>query len=1504
MLVQNIKYYISFSFLLLSLQSSAFDCETQITGFWNTASTWVNCNNTVPQDNDTVVIKNGHTVSLSYHTKNLESLMIESGGDLRVFEAGTSVVNLNSNLNASSSFDLGNATLELENNLTINANNKNLVIGPIDGAYDLVLNSSAETHLTGTVGGVIPIKSLSTDSTGTTILDDPSGGINSETVTVDETIEINDALVLYSHSTLSCPDGVITFNKTIDSGLNDHSLTIKSSQNSVINLNDKVGGISELTNFIIFDTENATLNINTSEIRTEINQKYDLDIVLNSPTNQMLFSTTSPSNGFVRLGDINGSNDIYSDNHTSLIINANIDVEINANVGADNRFLNDISISAPSGIILSKESIVIQGDINFIDSVDMQSAVTIQAQSINFLNDLNMNDFDLTLNIESDLLSSQISGVISGSGDFIKQGEGEIELALINTISGDLTINQGKLVTSNISENVIPSVSVITVAQGATFDLHSDSTGIFNVKSQQTIKGNGFLGTDLTHTIFNHNSSFDPGSSPGRIFANSVSMNVLSQLIIEIDGLIAGTEYDQLVVGDLILSSSPSGNGSELNLHLNENFNPNHGDEFKIIDVTAGEVINGIFANKPEGQRIKSGDQFFTISYTGGDGNDVVLTAIQPSILYVDANALTAGSGLSWADAFSNLQDALNIASIGDEIWVASGVYYPDVGGIQVEDDDTATFTLIEDVSIYGGFNGTESMRDQRNPIDHVTILSGDITQDDDNEDGNFITEDWHTINNTNSKNIINGSLVSPATNLDGFTITAGYANDLSEPSDRGAGMYCDLDDEIGPSVNQLSFVGNYSRIGGSGIYKCTQSVTNSSFINNYSVAKGGAVIAEGGYFNQVTFSGNKSIYSGGAISNDLSKITIENSEFIANITLLHDGGGISTNADITLENVLFKGNYAGSDSGDIGGAIDIRDMTTANFINTTFTGNKAGDFGGAISISEMTSLNIQNSIIWNNEDSTSNTQTSSIYINGGTYTQSHSLIQGFGTVGLGNLDEDPMFITATDPSTAPTSIGNSRLNVESPAINAGDNRVLNSVTDLDGNARIVDSTVDMGAYEHSSNTVSVTVSGLLGGSVVLQNNGADDLTFNSDGSQSFNTSVAYTADYLITVLTQPSSPSQNCTVTNASGTINGSDISDVNVDCEIIQYNVGVDVTGLASGTTLSLLNNSEALDVTGNGLSNFATVINDGSAYTVSITAQPTNPNQECLITSANANGNLNGMDEIITIECTTLQYNVGVDVSGLEPGNFVEFDNNGESLIVNTDGSQNFATALDDGTSYDVNVITQPTMPNQMCSIVSGSGDLDGDDVLISVTCTTNQYLVGGMASGLANGNSVTLSLGAEDLDVDSNNAFVFLNPLIDESSYVVSIENQPTVPNQTCDLINSSGTINGNDVTNLEVNCITNQYSVGGTVTGLHSGNNLVIQNNMGDDLMIASDGDFDFTTTIEDLQSYSVSIIEQPTNPIQTCMVSQNSGNVSGNNVISVLIVCGFGDDFIFSGGFE
>ncbi len=88
------------------------------------------------------------------------------------------------------------------------------------------------------------------------------------------------------------------------------------------------------------------------------------------------------------------------------------------------------------------------------------------------------------------------------------------------------------------------------------------------------------------------------------------------------------------------------------------------------------------------------------------------------------------------------------------------------------------------------------------------------------------------------------------------------------------------------------------------------------------------------------------------------------------------------------------------------------------------------------------------------------------------------------------------------------------------------------------------------------TNAIAVTVIGLwgTGGGLVLQDNGNDNLPVSANGTFTFSQGVATGANYKVTVMTQPSSPAQNCTVTNDSGTATASG-TNVKVDCGHFQW-------------------------------------------------------------------------------------------------------------------------------------------------------------------------------------------------------------------------------------------------------------------------------------------------------------------------------------------------------------
>ena len=95
------------------------------------------------------------------------------------------------------------------------------------------------------------------------------------------------------------------------------------------------------------------------------------------------------------------------------------------------------------------------------------------------------------------------------------------------------------------------------------------------------------------------------------------------------------------------------------------------------------------------------------------------------------------------------------------------------------------------------------------------------------------------------------------------------------------------------------------------------------------------------------------------------------------------------------------------------------------------------------------------------------------------------------------------------------------------------------------------------------SYTIGGTVSGMVGSGMVLQNNGGDDLSISANGSFSFKTALTAETAYNITVKTQPANPSQTCTVSNGSGTINGAPVDNVVVNCVTGPTSVTVDPSG-----------------------------------------------------------------------------------------------------------------------------------------------------------------------------------------------------------------------------------------------------------------------------------------------------------------------------------------------------
>ena len=115
--------------------------------------------------------------------------------------------------------------------------------------------------------------------------------------------------------------------------------------------------------------------------------------------------------------------------------------------------------------------------------------------------------------------------------------------------------------------------------------------------------------------------------------------------------------------------------------------------------------------------------------------------------------------------------------------------------------------------------------------------------------------------------------------------------------------------------------------------------------------------------------------------------------------------------------------------------------------------------------------------------------------------------------------------------------------------------------------------------------------------------------------------------------------------------------------------------------------------------------------------------------------------------------------------------------------------------------------------------------------------------------------------------------------------MSVATQPT--GQTCTVSNGSGSSVSANVTNVNVVCATDTYTVTGSVTGLSGA--LVLQNNGANSTTITSNGSFTFTTPVAYGGSYNVTVGTQPTN--QTCTVTNGSAAGITGNVSNVSVQC-------------
>jgi hypothetical protein len=395
---------------------------------------------------------------------------------------------------------------------------------------------------------------------------------------------------------------------------------------------------------------------------------------------------------------------------------------------------------------------------------------------------------------------------------------------------------------------------------------------------------------------------------------------------------------------------------------------------------------------------------------------------------------------------------ALDVAAPNTVIRVADGTYLPDTTGLG--DSRWATFQLANGVTLEGGFAGCGATdEDERNVELYETILSGDL-------DGN--DEPAFTYRSDNSYHVVSATGTDSTAILDGFTITAGYA---------------DRDDDLwrtntGAAVNCTSSAGQAT-------------FANCIFRDNWAATVGGAVCSFGSSqlkFINCAFSGNHATTQGGAVfgSSAGNSLTMTNCTVVDNYAG-GSGGGVfwSSGTSAWITNCTFIGNQSGGSGSSVGGLHVGSNITSAWITNCTFVGNEsgAGSVGGLQAGSNTTHVN--NCIFWENSSAQLDPPTL-IHVN-------HNAIQGGGWAAVnGNITLDasnpPLFEDADGADgIAGTEDDNLRLTAGSPCVDVGnqnllpadladldgDGDVVEAIPfDLDGNTRVVGDDVDLGAYE------------------------------------------------------------------------------------------------------------------------------------------------------------------------------------------------------------------------------------------------------------------------------------------------------------------------------------------------------------------------------------------------------------------------------------------------------
>ncbi|MBE9525880.1 MAG: hypothetical protein IME94_02810 [Proteobacteria bacterium] len=403
-------------------------------------------------------------------------------------------------------------------------------------------------------------------------------------------------------------------------------------------------------------------------------------------------------------------------------------------------------------------------------------------------------------------------------------------------------------------------------------------------------------------------------------------------------------------------------------------------------------------------------------------------------------------------------------------------------------------------------------------------------------------------------------------------------------------------------------------------------------------------------------------------------------------------------------------------------------------------------------------------------------------------------------------------------------------------------------------------------------NIVCINESVQLGGSITnlfsditLKNSDGTLLYISNNGSFVFPAYYSLEKTYSIEIVKQPLG--QICNITNGAGSYSTNSTDTVGINCENKLYDVNVNVEGLGSEQMPVYINGNLLV-----GEYKYAVAYN--STYNVTFDAPVT---KSCDFVGGFTQNSMPASNVNLTINCSDVRFQYKISTSNFLGS--LELSNLNTLPIIIDNNVIYVDTQYD--TMFDFNISSQPT--GQICSVLTQPGSVSTYFTDISVSCESEKHIASVTFTGLKAPLTIQNTTTGEEY-TGQDNQFAF--SVAYGQLYDIQVINHPF--EQSCDVINSKGTVGLIDIDNIAVECFGTPYVIEVLVKGLKSS------------ISLTNNGTSPVSTSLEKIrfapslnESFSISIAgNQPMG--QFCSFDKSTptvGTVTSTDVISIVLDC-------------